>query len=108
MLIPEIFDENHKNIRRDQKSTKVQYLGLLVDEIFYWNAHFDYVCKSLVKYLTFSNHMKHFMKRNNSPVVFLMQNKLTTTIVNTQLSHVYLSPSLQYITEHFIYSYWLS
>ena len=37
----------HMTIRRVKT---VNYLGLVIDENLYWNAHVDYVCASLVKY----------------------------------------------------------
>ena len=41
----------------------VQYLGLIVDENLYWNAHVDYVCMSLVKFFGIFNHVKHFVSK---------------------------------------------
>ena len=41
----------------------VQYLGLIVDENLYWNAHVDYVCMSLVKFFRIFNHVKHFVPK---------------------------------------------
>ena len=39
----------------------VNYLGLVIDENLYWNAHADFVCASLVKYFGIFNHIKSFI-----------------------------------------------
>ena len=39
----------------------VNYLGLVIDENLYWNAHADFVCASLVKYFGIFNHTKSFI-----------------------------------------------
>ena len=41
----------------------VQYLGLIVGENLYWNAHVDYVCMPLVKFFGIFNHVKHFVSK---------------------------------------------
>ena len=47
---------NHMTIRR----VKIfNYMGL--DENFYWNAHADFLCASLVKYFGIFNHIKSFI-----------------------------------------------
>ena len=48
----------HMTIRRVKT---VNYLGLVIDENLYWNAHVDYVCASLVKYFGIFNHIKSFI-----------------------------------------------
>ena len=47
---------NHMTIRRVKI---VNYLGL--DENFYWNAHGDFLCASLVKWFCIFNHIKSFI-----------------------------------------------
>ena len=39
----------------------VNYLGLVIDENLYWNAHVDFVCASPVKYFGIFNHIKSFI-----------------------------------------------
>ena len=59
--VPNDFDSiqtNHMTIRR---VTIVNYLGLVIDENLYWNAHADFVCASLVKYIGIFNHIKSFI-----------------------------------------------
>ena len=53
--IPENFD-----CIETENMPMVQYLGLIVDQNLYWNAHVDYVCMSLVKFFGIFNHAKHF------------------------------------------------
>ena len=48
----------HMTIRRVKT---VNYLGLVIDENLYWNAHVDNVCASLVKYFGIFNHIKSFI-----------------------------------------------
>ena len=59
--VPNDFDSiqtNHMTIRRVKI---VNYLGLVIDENLYWNAHADFVCASLVKYFGMFNHIKLFI-----------------------------------------------
>ena len=49
---------NHITIRRVKI---VNYLGLVIDENLYWNAHVDFVCASLVKYFGIFKHIKSFI-----------------------------------------------
>ena len=59
--VPNDFDSiqtNHMMIRRVKI---VNYLGLVIDENLYWNAHADFVCASLVKYFGIFNHIKSFI-----------------------------------------------
>ena len=39
----------------------VNHLGLVIDENFYWNAHADFVCASLVKSFGIFTHIKSFI-----------------------------------------------
>ena len=39
----------------------VNYLGLVIDENLYWNAHVDFVCTSLLKYFGIFNHIESFI-----------------------------------------------
>ena len=39
----------------------VNYLGLVIDENLYWNAHVDFVCTSMLKYFGIFNHIKSFI-----------------------------------------------
>ena len=39
----------------------VNYLGLVIEENLYWNAHVDFVCASLVKHFGIFNHIKSFI-----------------------------------------------
>ena len=43
------------------RATIVNYVGLVIDENLYWNAHVDSVCASLVKYFGILNHIKSFI-----------------------------------------------
>ena len=59
--VPNDFDSirtNHMTIRRVKI---INYLGLVIDENLYWNAHADFVCASLVKYFGIFNHIKSFI-----------------------------------------------
>ena len=59
--VPNDFDRietNHMTIRRVKI---VNYLGLVIDENLYWNAHIDFVCTSLLKYFGIFNHIKSFI-----------------------------------------------
>ena len=59
--LPNDFDSiqtNHMTIRRVKI---VNYLGLVIVENLYWNAHADFVCASLIKYFGIFNHIKSFI-----------------------------------------------
>ena len=59
--VPNDFDRiqtNHMTIGRVKTAN---YLGLVIDENLYWNAHIDFVCASLVKYFGIFNHIKSFI-----------------------------------------------
>ena len=49
---------NHMAIGRVET---VNYLGLVIGENLYWNAHVDFVCASLEKYFGIFNHIKYFI-----------------------------------------------
>ena len=58
--VPNDFDSiqtNHMTIRTIKI---VNYLGLVIDENLYWNAHANFVCVSLVKCFVILNHIKTF------------------------------------------------
>ena len=61
--IPENFDCIETENMPIKRVQMVQYLGLIVDENLYWNAHVDYVCMSLVKFFGIFNHVKHFVSK---------------------------------------------
>ena len=53
------------SIQTERKTVKrvkiLDYLGFVIDENLYWNAHVDYICASLVKYFGMSNHINSFI-----------------------------------------------
>ena len=49
--VPNDFDSIQTNHMTIGRVKTVNYLGLVIDENLYWNAHVDFVCASLVKYL---------------------------------------------------------
>ena len=61
--IPENFDCIETENMPIKRVQMVQYLGLIVDENLYWNAHVDYVCMPLVKFFGIFNHVKHFVSK---------------------------------------------
>ena len=59
--LPNDFDRietKHMTMRRVKI---VNYLGFVIDENLYWNAHVEFVCTSQVKYFGTSNHIKSFV-----------------------------------------------
>ena len=48
-------ETSHMTMRR---AKIVNYLGLVIDENLYWNAHVDFVCTSLMKYFVIFNPIK--------------------------------------------------
>ena len=59
--VPNDFDSIQTNHMMIGRVKTVNYLGLIIDENLYWNAHVDFVvCASLVKYFGIFNHIKSF------------------------------------------------
>ena len=56
--LPNDFDSIQSNHMTIGRIKTVNYLGLVIDENLYWNAHVDFVCASLVKYFGIFNHIK--------------------------------------------------
>ena len=59
--VPNDFDSIQTNHMTIGRVKNVNYLGLVIDENLYWNAHVDFVCASLVKYFGIFNHIKSFI-----------------------------------------------
>ena len=59
--VPNDFDSIQTNHMTIGRIKTVNYLGLVIDENLYWNAHVDFVCASLVKYFGIFNHIKSFI-----------------------------------------------
>ena len=59
--VPNDFDSIQTNHMTIGRVKTVNYLGLVIDENLYWNAHVDFVCASLVKYFGIFNHIKSFI-----------------------------------------------
>ena len=59
--VPNDFDSIQTNHMTIGRAKTVNYLGLIIEENLYWNAHVDFVCASLVKYVGIFNHIKSFI-----------------------------------------------
>ena len=59
--VPNDFDRIRTDHMTTNRAKIVNYLGLVIDENLYWNAHVDTVCASLVKYFGTFNHIKSFI-----------------------------------------------
>ena len=59
--VPKLFGNIQTEHMTIPRVKTVNYLGLVIDEHLYWNAHIDYVCASLVKYFGILNHIKSFI-----------------------------------------------
>ena len=59
--VPNDFDSIQTNHMTIGRVKTVNYLGLVIDENLYWNAHVDSVCASLVKYFGIFNQIKPFI-----------------------------------------------
>ena len=59
--VPKDFDSIRTDHMTINRAKIVNYLGLVIDENLYWNAHVDSVCASLVKYFGIFNHIKSFI-----------------------------------------------
>ena len=59
--VPNDFDSIRTDHMTINRAKIVNYLGLVIDENLYWNAHVDSVCASLVKYFGIFNHIKSFI-----------------------------------------------
>ena len=59
--VPNNFDSIQPNLMTIGRVKTVNYLGLVIDENLYWDAHADFVCASLVKSFGIFNHIKSFI-----------------------------------------------
>ena len=59
--VPNDFDSIRTDHMTINRAKIVNYLGLIIDENLYWNAHVDSVCASLVKYFGVFNHIKSLL-----------------------------------------------
>ena len=68
---------NHMLIRRVKI---VNYLGHVIDENLYWDAHANFVCTSLVKYFSICNHIKSFITSR-------IARQMHSAFINSRLSY---------------------
>ena len=68
-------ETNHMTIQRVKI---VAYLGLVIDENLYWNAHVDFVCTSLVKLMFY--HIKSF-------ITWPIARQLYFALVNSRINY---------------------
>ena len=78
--VPNDFDSIQTNHMTIGRVKTVNYLGLVIDENLYWNAHVDFVYASQVKYVGIFNHIKSF-------ITSLIARQLYFAFINSRINY---------------------
>ena len=78
--VPNDFDSIQTNHMTIGGVKTVNYLGYVIDENLYWNAHVDFVCALLVKYFGIFNHIK-------SIITSRIARQLNFAFINSRISY---------------------